>query len=191
VANDGPTPFTAQLRVSLFTDLEIPVGGASEVLELPPHGAVERNIEGMLGHFVDASWAYRFGPPAQDAIVATLERVDGGGLAPTEVLSQAFHFPAGRPLAQERADRLGLAATSSNADDGTIQVEITSRRLAYGVRIHAGGFAPSDDAFSVEPSGGRTVTLAPIQRGARFDGGLLTALNLNGRVVIRGRGNGA
>ena len=181
VANDGPAPLAARLRVSLFTDLEIPVGGASEVIELPPHGAIERNIEGMLGHFVDASWAYRFGPPAQDAIVATLERVDGGGAAATEVLSQAFHFPAGRPLAQERADRLGLTATSATAEDGTVLVAVTSRRLAYGVRIHAPGFAPSDDAFSVEPSGVRTVTLAPIQPGARFDGGQLTALNLIGR----------
>ena len=161
------------------------------MIELPPHGAIERNIEAMLGHFVDASWAYRFGPPAQDAIVATLERVDGGGAGAAEVLSQAFHFPAGRPLAQERADRLGLTATSSTADDGTVLVEIASRRLAYGVRIHAAGFAPTDDAFSVEPSGVRAVTLAPIQPGARFDGGQLTALNLLGRVVIRGPESGA
>ncbi len=191
VANDGPERLAARLRISLFTDLEIAVGGASEVLELPPHGAIERNIEGMLRRFVDASWAYRFGPPAQDAIVATLERVDGGVAEATEVLSQAFHFPAGRPLAPERPDRLGLTATSSTAGDGTIQVEITSRRLALGVRIHAGGFAPSDDAFSVEPSGSRTVTLRPIQPGARFDGGLLTGLNLAGRVVIRGTAGGA
>jgi beta-mannosidase len=190
VANDGPEPLAARLRVSLFTDLEIPVGGASELLEVPPHGAIERNIEAMLGRFVDASWAYRFGPPAQDAIVATLERVDGGGGA-GEVLSQAFHFPAGRPLAQERADRLGLTATSSTAENGTVRVEIASRRLAYGVRIHATGFAPTDDAFSVEPSGVRAVTLAPIQPGALFDGGQLTALNLLGGVVIRAPENGA
>jgi beta-mannosidase len=190
VANDGPAPLAARLRVALFTDLEIPVGGASEVFEVPPHAAIERNIVGMLGHFVDASWAYRFGPPAQDAIVATRERVVGGGARTTEVLSQAFHFPAGRPLAQERAERLGLSATSLTGEDGTVLVEISSRRLAYGVRIHATGFAPTDDAFSVEPSGVRTVTLAPFQPGARFDGGLLTALNLAGRVVIRGPGSG-
>jgi beta-mannosidase len=190
VANDGPASLAARLRVSLFTDREIPVGGASEALEVPPHAAIERSIEGMLGHFVDASWAYRFGPPAQDAIVATLERVDGSGAGMTEVLSQASHFPAGRPLVQERAERLGLTATSSTAEDGMVQVEITSRRLAYGVRIHAAGFAPTDDAFSVEPSGVRTVTLAPIQPGARFDGGMLTALNLTGSAVIRGPESG-
>jgi beta-mannosidase len=185
VANDGPAPLEARLRVSLFTDLEIPVGGASEVLELPPHGAIERNVEGMLGRFVDASWAYRFGPPAQDTIVATLERVDGGGTGATGVLSQAFHFPAGRPLAQERAERLGLTATSSTADDGAVLVEVTSRRLAYGVRIHAAGFAPRDNAFSVEPGGSRIVTLDPVQVGQTFAGGGLTALNLSGRIPIR------
>ena len=41
----------------------------------------------MLGRFVDASWAYRFGPPAQDLIVAGIERDSGEG---TRLVSQAF-----------------------------------------------------------------------------------------------------
>jgi beta-mannosidase len=139
----------------------------------------------MLGHFVDASWAYRFGPPAQDAIVATLERVDGGGSRATTMLSQAFHFPAGRPLAQERAERLGLVATSSTAEDGSIEVAVTSRRLAYGVRLHVAGASLSDDAFSVEPGGSRVVTLRPGASETAVVGGWLTALNLLGQVPIR------
>ncbi len=185
VANDGAAPLSARLRIALFTDLELPVGQASESLELPPHAAIERNIEGMLGHFVDASWAYRFGPPAQDAIVATLERVAGSGAGAIDVLSQAFHFPAGRPLVRERAERLGLTATSTTAGDGTVRLEITSRRLAYGIRIHAAGSSASDDAFSVEPGGTRVVILRPAAAGSPVEAGWLTALNLLGQVPIR------
>lgn len=196
VANDGPVPLVApaRLRVALYTDLELPVGEASEVLDLGPHAAIERNVEAMLGRFVDAAWAYRFGPPAQDAIVATLERVEGSGAGSTQVLSQAFHFPAGRPLVRERAERLGLTATFSDAADGTVEVAVTSRRLAYGVRLHADGVA-SDDAFSVEPGGTRIVTLRSAGPGssaaAGAGGGWLTALNLLGQIAIRPAGTTA
>jgi hypothetical protein len=46
------------------------------------------------------------------------------------------------------------------------------------------GFAPSDDAFSVEPGGSRTIALRPLMAGRAFAGGALTALNLDGRVAI-------
>jgi beta-mannosidase len=75
----------------------------------------ERNVESVLGRFADASYAYRFGPPQHDAVVVSLER-EG------ELLSQAFRFPAGRPLAQED---LGLEAEL----DGD-RLVIRSRKLA-------------------------------------------------------------
>ncbi len=106
--------------------------------------------------------------------------------AGVELLSQAFHFPAGRPLTRERADRLGLTATAEPQADGTVRLTVASRRLAYGVRIHVPGFATSDDAFSVEPGGTRIVTLTPLAPGAAFTGGGLSALNLRGRVTIGG-----
>ena len=94
-----------------------------------------------LGRFVDAAWAYRFGPPAQDAIVASLERaMERGG---AELLSQAFHFPAGRPLAQEtEPSGSGSRRRPRPRRTATVRLAVTSRRLAYGVRIHAPGFAP-------------------------------------------------
>src|ERR1700694_5135422 len=58
VANDGPQALTAQLRVALYSDFERPVGEARTQLELGPHSQGEWNVETLLGHFVDASWAY-------------------------------------------------------------------------------------------------------------------------------------
>jgi beta-mannosidase len=187
LANDGPTRLTARLRIALYTDLEVPVGAGEERIELAPHGATQRDIETIIGHFVDAAWAYRFGPPAQDAIVVSLERADGQG---AELLSQAFHFPAGRPLTPEPERRLGLRGTATGqATDGSVRLTVASRRLAYGVRLHVPGFAASDDAFSVEPGGSRTITLCPLEPGRPFTGGALSALNLTGRVgiVVPGR----
>lgn len=166
VANDRPEELTARLRVDFYRDSEVRVDGATEELVLPPHSVIERDVEGLLGRFVDASYAYRFGPPQHHAIVVSLENTSG------ELLSQSFRFPAGRPLEQESAESLGLEA---HLDGNTLRV--TSRRLAYGVRIHA---PASDNAFSVEPGGERTVRLHDKPTDVT-----LTALNLSGRVRAR------
>ena len=44
--------------------------------------------------------------------MASLERDGADG---PELLSQAFHYPAGRPLHQETEARLGLAASATAA----------------------------------------------------------------------------
>jgi beta-mannosidase len=188
VANDGPEPLRARLRIGLYADQEQPVGGGAADVVVPAHGSARYDVESLVGHFVDASWAFRFGPPAQDVIVATLEAADaddrqGGGVAPA-ILSQAFHFPAGRPLAPEPERRLGLSASARSCADGSVRLTVESRRLAYGVRIHVADFAPSDDALTIEPGGARELDLRPTRPGATFAGGYLTGLNLRGNVVI-------
>jgi beta-mannosidase len=184
VANDGPSRLQATLRVSLYRDLETEVGSAQELLDLPARTTVERNVEALIGHFVDASWAYRFGPPAQDVIVVTLEDGTDEGAGP---ISQSFRFPSGRPMAVESAERLGLEGVAS-ASGGGLRLEVGSRRLAYQLRLLVPGFAPTDDAFSVEPGGRRTVALLPLEAGALFRGGGIRALNLDGTLAVRWEG---
>jgi len=185
VANDGPAPLSASLRVALYREGEHRVGEARVPVELQPHSQAEWNVETVIGHFVDAAWAYRFGPPAQDTIVVTLEESENEGAG---ILSQAVRFPAGRPLERESPERLGLAAQEQTLPDGTMRLTISSRRLAYGVEIHAPGFLASDDGFSIEPGGERTVLLSPRKIDTAFTGGKLTAVNLQGRVSIAPEG---
>jgi beta-mannosidase len=180
VANDRPTPLLARLRIALYRDFEHRVGEAEEMIELAPHSVRRWDVEALLGRFVDAAWAYRFGPPAQDLIVASLEAHRQGG----ELLSQSVRFPAGRPLASEHGSDLGLAASARVLDDGVTQVSVRTTRFAYGVRVCVPGFRASDDAFSVEPAGERSVLLSPCEDGAVFGGGWLTAVNLRGRVRV-------
>jgi beta-mannosidase len=187
VANDRPASLSARLRLALYRDGEIPVGDISVLMDLSGQTTVERNVETLLGRFVDASWAYRFGPPAQDLVVASLEAVDGD---PAEPLSQAVRFPAGRPSSIETASALGLAADAvgdvgdvGEVGDG-VTVEIQARKLVYGVRLEAPGWVPEDDAFSIEPGHARRIPLRPALPGTPFRGGRLTAINLLGAQEI-------
>ncbi len=174
VANDRPTPLTAQLRVSLYRDGELDVGGVDVPIEIAPHSQDEWNLETLVGRFLDASWAYRFGPPAQDAIVVSVE---GPG-----VLSQSFRFPAGRPLRRESPEQLGLTARIARSATGETKLTISSRRLAYGVRLHGAGTLASDDGFSVEPGGQRTVALRAHHDSADPAGIRVGAINMSGLV---------
>jgi beta-mannosidase len=181
VANDGPKPLSASLRVALYRDGEQRVDEARVPVELEPHSHAEWNVETLIGHFVDAAWAYRFGPPAQDAIVVSLE---SGEREDSALISQAMRFPAGRPTAMESATRLGLQANAQQLPDGALCLRVRTGRLAYGVCIHIPGFTPSDDAFSVEPGAERVVRLLAQTDDATFAGGSLSAINLRGQAPV-------
>ncbi len=180
-ANDRQEALNARLRVSLYRDFEHRVEEVSEPFMLAPHGQVTRNVESLLGRFVDASWAYRFGPPAQDLIVASIERETEG---PTGLIPRAFHLPAGRPAGVEPPARLGLDAAVERGGGDAVRLSLECRRFVYGMRIHAPGLVPDDDAFSLEPGVMRTVDLRPV--GPEGAGGAigLTALNMQGRLTV-------
>lgn len=177
IANDGGRTLEARLRVALYRDFAIAVQEAVRDVALVPHAAQTLSVEGLLGRFVDVAWAYRFGPPAQDLIVATLEGPGG------EIISQSFRYPAGRPLAAAGADDLGLRGRVEPRGAGGWGLRVTSRRFAYGVRVTVPGCRPADDAFGVEPGHERVIALHGAPTG---EPGALSALNLRGRVRVQG-----
>ncbi|HTX10887.1 MAG TPA: hypothetical protein VME22_19850 [Solirubrobacteraceae bacterium] len=197
VANDRREALSATVRISLYRDLEVLVEEARVEVVLAPHDTWSGNVEQLLGRFVDVSWSYRFGPPAQDLVVLTLEGGDR-----QRPLSQSFRFPAGRRTRAESAAALGLRASLQGAEREVPTVTVTSRRLAYGVRLHIPGFVPDDDAFGIEPGHARTIELrragddgAPrdgtpregaggAQAGSPRPEGHVSALNLMDRVRI-------
>lgn len=175
VANDGPRALRAQLRVALHRNFAELVDEAVTDVDVAPGETVALDAERVLGRWADVSYAYRFGPPAHDAVVVGLER-DGA------VLGQAFAFPAGPPLAPRTPEELGASATAEPLPGGAARLRVRSRAGLWGVRIHADGFRPADDAFSVAPGGHRDVELAPERPDVDLGRPSLSALNLIGRI---------
>ncbi len=184
VANDLPRALEARLRVSLYRDFELRVDEATVDARLSAHSAMAVNVESMLGRFVDVTWAYRFGAPAQDVVVLTLEAAspaDDG-----RVLSQACRLPVWRPTERQTADQLGLSATLGLTRSGAL-VTIASGRLLVGARVRLPGFTPEDDHFFVEPGRPRSLRLRRDAGGGAEPTGALSAVNLAGQVALRQR----
>ncbi len=176
VANDGATPLDAILRVALYRDGEIEVATETREIAVPAHGYARLSVEAMIGRFVDVSWTYRFGPPHQDVVVASLGR-DG------ELISQAFAYPVQRPLRPHSVAELGLSASLAPVSAGRMRLVLHTRRVVYGLSIRAEGWEPTEDTIDLEPGHERVVSLtqtvgdvAPQVR--------LSALNMTGSVRV-------
>ena len=139
------------------------------------------DAESVLGGFRDLTYAYRFSPPAHDAVVATLLAEDD------RVLDQVVHLPLGqgRPL---EAD-VGLTAVARPAGEGCWALEVRTVRLAQWVTIRASGFGADDSWFHLPPGGSRTVGLR--SGGPATPRGTVQALNALSRAPIKVDGTGA
>jgi beta-mannosidase len=169
LANDRPDALEAELEVALLADGTHAIADARTAADVAPRSVGSWNVEALLGRFADASYAYRFGPPAHDTVVATLRAGD-------DVLAQAVHFPLGPPT-----------APTAFALDARLEgeaVTLATDRVAWGVRIAAAGFAPADDAFTLVPGVPRTIPLLPHSPDARFAAATVTALNLIGEAPV-------
>ena len=179
VANDGPSPLEAWLRVALYRMGEQRVQESCLAIAIPEHTARTFGLEHILGRFADASYAYRFGPPGHDVIAVSLHT------SPGDVpFAQSFRFPAGRPTERILISELGLAGESKAHVDGTIELHLSSRRFAWGVRVAVPGFLPDDAYFGIEPGVKRRILLTPVRTGNTPANLSVTAMNAEGRFAV-------
>lgn len=195
VVNDGPEAVAAQLEVALVARGAAAVERAEVAVDVPARGTFSIGAEEVLGVWRDVTYAYRFSPPAHDAVVATLRRRSGAGGAvpagPSDLLAEVVYLPLGQDRPVE-AD-LGLEAALQRDAAGRWRVEVSARRLAQWVTIRAEGYIPADSWFHLPPGGRREVELWPdpaFRRGPTWsvgseDGaprGTVQALNATGCV---------
>jgi beta-mannosidase len=141
-------------------------------VDVPGRGHATLAAESLFPSFLDLTYAYRFGPPGHDLVVASL--VESGG---DRVLAEAFHFPLGLPASRE--DDLGLTAEIRH-DGPDVRLTLRTRRFAQSVAIEVDGHSAEDNYFHLAPGSRREVRLVP-SSPPRTPAGTVTALN--GRAV--------
>ena len=129
-------------------------------MTVPARGSVSLSADALLGRFHDVAYAYRFGAPGHDLVVATLHDASGVRIA------DAFHFPLGLPSARRddgRADRgrratrrwVGRASTCERSE------------FAQSVAVDGGDAVPDDNYFHVAPGDARVVRVSSSVERAR------------------------
>ena len=183
-ANDTATPVAARLRVALYRDGEVQVEQAGVELTLEAHDQRSFELESLIGRFVDITWSYRFGPPAQDLVVASIESgtqaggwVDLAGVS----LSGRAAAPAsdrGGTRPRGRADRrcrrrraVAPACAQGRPRRSNQRSRLGARRRCADARAGRGANDPSRPGAAPGEGGEPDATL--------------TALNLSDRLRVR------
>ena len=178
VANDTADSLEAQLSLALHRRDGRATASATTEIHLTPHTTLELSAESVLGYFADAGYAFRFGPADHEVVVATLT-------AGSHQLSQAFHFPVGRPADTEALELIGLEAAVEHGSGDPLLLHLTARRLAYAVALEIPGFDADDDVFTLAPGATKTLVLRP-RPGQEWSGGSARPLNAREPLALPG-----
>lgn len=177
IVNERPIPLKATLRIALYRLGQTCLHQQSVPVDLAPRGALELNVDQLLGYFADTTFAYRFGTPTQDVTVASLEMEDGALDGP-----RAFYFPIG--LRFSRSSDIGLQAVAHPRGDGRYDIRVRADRFAQAVSVNAEGYSLSDNYFHLEPGGEHTVVLTPTEHNRKALSGSVAAANTYGTTNI-------
>lgn len=160
--NETPRIVEARLDLVCLREGATPVAAGGRAVTLAPRSGRTLAATDLLGGFFDVGYAYRFGPPSHDVVVARLTGADGA------TGDESFLFPLGRAAALAES---GLAARLIEID-GAPALALACRRLAQNVRIDCPGWTPDENGFHLAPGAERQVRLtrarpdAPPPRGA-------------------------
>ncbi len=157
VINETPAPRTVRLMLRCLRDGEAVVARAERTLHLAPRESYRLSAAALLDHFFDFTYAYRFGPPTHDVVLATLHEADGSadGEAARTPLSQAVYLP------DRRAAALQAPAVSATVarEDGEWWLTVATQRFARWVHIEDSACFPEHDWFHLGPGECRRIRL--------------------------------
>ncbi|HET8902199.1 MAG TPA: hypothetical protein VFM84_09700, partial [Holophagaceae bacterium] len=176
--NETGADLDATLELDLFQAGRIPVGHAAQPVTLPAFGSLSLQADALLPYFADLTYAYRFGPPRHDVVVARLIATKDG-----RTLAEDFHFPTGLGLPFQEAPEIG--ANAEACADGSVVLRIQTPVLLQTVALSSEGFLPDANYFHMAPGQVREVRFFPVaDAGPKFKVHL-NALNLRESITVR------
>lgn len=180
VINETAADKNLLLTLACLRDGATPVVVGRRELSLDARQNVEFAATEIFGAFFDATYAFRFGPPAHDVVVARLRCPENGA-----VLADAYHFPLGYPKGRIAPS---VEAGVERNTQGEWSLRLVAERFAQAVHIEDDNFRPEDDWFHLAPGAEKRVRLFR-RRDANpqaAPNGTLTALNTTGQIAYRG-----
>lgn len=152
LVNDRPDARATRLEINCLRDGRQPVVSAARDLRIEGHARLSVAATDLIGAFFDTTYAFRFGPPSHDVVVARLLDAETGTL----LADQAF-FPLGR---REVLHAATIDTSLVRDDDGWVLL-LKTDRFAQSVHVDSEHFRPEDDWFHLAPGPGRRIRLLP------------------------------
>ncbi len=151
--NETSAPVLAKLSLCCLLNGETVVMRREREVELASRSSSTLSSAELIGSFFDITYAYRFGPPALEATVVTLDDVATGAR-----LSEAIHFPLGRAtLKSDPALSVELVQAAAGWS-----LRLRTTRLAPCIQVEDTHYRADDEGFHLSPGEERVVRLLPI-----------------------------
>ncbi len=181
LVNDTGKDVHGRLRLALLRGRDGVTMSVEREVVVAARGALTCDADALLGRFQDTAYAYRFGPPGHDTVVATLHAADGG------LLAEVQHFPAGPSDMRWEGALVTGHAIATGLDAVTLR--LTAHGHARYIALELDGWLPEDNYFHLQAGSERAVQCK--RSGARVVfGGSVRALNATDGSRLRLLGTG-
>jgi beta-mannosidase len=178
IINESDAPLHGRLTLTCFKDSATPVRKAEQVITIEPRSAVRLASGALMPDFFDITYAYRFGPLAFDATVASLYDALSGA-----VIAEACHFPDNAALAPIDP---GLEVAVEHDADGWA-LRLLSRRFVRFLHIEDTAFIPTENWVHLPPNREARIALSPGPEAGAKPEGEVHGLNMDRIVRYSGR----
>jgi len=175
VTNEREQPLEGTVEVTLWKEPHTIVARVEVPCSVDGRAQRLLNVDEILGGFYDVSYAYRFGAPHHDVVVATL--LD----SQHQVISEAFHFIRRREsIVAPAVIQIAAAQVTGTEVDVLLQTD----RFLHNVRLSANGYLPDDNYFHLPPGRSKVVRCVATTAMAKSFRGDIEALNFEGDITV-------
>lgn len=175
VTNETAEALTGFVEVTLLKEPNVVVATNNVSIDIARRGQRLLNVDEILGSFYDVSYAYRFGPPHHDVVIASLLDSD------RTVISEAFHFVRRRE-SFATAEAIETAVEMTSESDCCVRVR--ADRFLHNVRMTAKGFVPDDNHFHLAPGRTKFVRFSTVAGSPKTFRAELEAVNLESSITV-------
>jgi beta-mannosidase len=151
LAHDGATAIECTLTLSLVTEDGRIFEQKQHALTLEKRSVTRHSVDTLIGHFVDSSYAYQFGPRAFTSCVVELFDQH------RKLITQKIYAPTSETHTLHHD--VGLSAQLVQQQNGDYALTISSQLPAYFVSIEVSEYQVSDNYFHVMPNFARSIQL--------------------------------
>lgn len=177
VVNESDQPMAGTLQFRLLHAGHTVVANGSVEYSVAPRSKTVFAADAVLQGFYDVGYAYRFGPPKHEVVIATLRGTDGA------VLHEACFFPQSHAV--QKCVDTGVTAEAHAEGDDLYRLTLSSPDFLYAVRIETKGYLPQDNYFHLAPGQERSLLCRKIAPGPIAFKGYVEALNLEDPIKIQ------